>query len=135
MTLCFHLDESPLRHIFQEQITDLILVNNDTHKMKKSTENYTLNVYAHVLNLFPRLKHLTVVEKLHTAYPYLTLCYLPSTTFSSSTLTHLCINVYTLNDCLHLLDGRLIQLNTFIVQIYDMQNSSLINHNMVGSNK
>ena len=38
-------------------------------------------------------------------------------TFSSSTLTKLCINVYNFNDCLALLDGRLKQLTTFIVQV------------------
>jgi hypothetical protein len=29
----FYLDESPLRHIFQQQIIDLIFVNHDTDKL------------------------------------------------------------------------------------------------------
>ncbi|CAF4547326.1 unnamed protein product [Rotaria socialis] len=42
---------------------------------------------------------------------------LSSSTFSSSTLTKLCINVLHFGDCQALLDGRLTQLIIFIVQI------------------
>jgi hypothetical protein len=135
MTLFIYLDESPLRYIFQQQITDLILVNHDTYNMMESTKDYTVNVYARILNFFKKLKHLSIIETMNRPYPCLLLCNSPSTTFSSSTLTHLCINVMTIDDCLYILDSRLKQLTTFIVRIDYIGNSSSIVHNMVGFNK
>jgi hypothetical protein len=103
--------------------------------MIESTKDYTVNVYVRILNFFKRLKHLSIIETMNQPYPHLTLRNSPSTTFSSSTLTHLCINVMTLDDCLYLLDGRLKQLTTFIVRIDYIGNSSSIVDNMVGFNK
>ncbi|CAF1417554.1 unnamed protein product [Rotaria sordida] len=110
----YFTNESPLRYIFQQQITNLILVNHDTSKMIGSLKNYTL----------------TIMETFYISHPGLILSNLPSTTFSSSTLTQLCIDVYTLDDCLYLLDGRLKQLATLIVRIHYIDNSSTIVHNM-----
>ncbi len=97
------LDESSLRSIFQEQITNLILINNDKHAMTCST-NYTEKVYAHIL-IFKNFKILSIIEPSVVSYPPLSLCHLPSTTFSSPILTHLYINVDNFDDCLYLLDG------------------------------
>ncbi|CAF3284153.1 unnamed protein product [Rotaria socialis] len=55
---------------------------------------------------------------------------LPSTTFSSSILTKLCISLNTLQDCLSLLDGRLKQLSTLIVIVHGTKNHSTFDHNM-----
>ncbi|CAF1418427.1 unnamed protein product [Rotaria sordida] len=126
IVLYYFTNESPLRYIFQQQITDLILVNSDKHNMIESIPNYTRNVYAYILSFCKNLKHLSVIE---TSYPRLLLCDLPSTTFFSSILTYLCINVTTFDDCLYLLDGRLHQLTTLIVELYSIH-SSTISHNM-----
>jgi hypothetical protein len=100
------------------------------------TEDYNVNVYVRILNFCKRLKNLSIIEKMSRwVYPYLTLRNSPSTAFSSSTLTHLCINVMALDDCLYLLDGRLIQLTTLIVRIRHIGESSAIVDNMVGFNK
>jgi hypothetical protein len=64
-------------------------------------------------------------------YPGLSLCYLPSTTFSFPILTHLYMNVETVDDCLYLLDGRLRKLTTLCVNVYSIDESSGIVHNMV----
>ena len=93
--------------------------------------NYTVNVYASIVNFFTRLEHLIIVETFSMSYPRLALTDLPSTVFSSSTLTHLCIDVGGLDDCLYLLDGRLKQLNTLTIRIDCIVSSSLTNHNMV----
>lgn len=132
---CFCLDESPLRFIFQEKITHLTLGNSDTIDVIESTKSYTINVYGHILNFFKNLKYLSVIETFNPSYPRLSFCRSPSATFFSSTLTHLCINMYTLDDCLYLLDGRLKQLSTFIVTIGYVDDSSSIIHNMVSFNK
>ncbi|CAF2513219.1 unnamed protein product [Rotaria sp. Silwood2] len=129
IVLSYFTNESSLRHIFQQQITNLILINNDKKKMIGSLRNYTINVYGHILKFFKNLTHLSIIEGFNSSYPGLILDDLPSTTFFSSTLTHLCINTYNLDDCLHLLDGRLKQLTTLIVRLQYIHFSSIV-HNM-----
>jgi len=126
------LDDSIFRHIFKEQITDLILHNNDEYTRKTSSMIYTTNVYSHITVLFENLKHLAIVPSSVNDYPPLKFGIPPSTIYLSSTLTVLCISVYDTNDCLSLLDGRLKQLTTLIVQIYtSVWNTRLISGNMV----
>jgi hypothetical protein len=130
----FPLDEPSFRSIFQEQITNLTLINDDKdeNRMIDSFKNYTTNVYNHILTFFKNLKQLSIMgPSALSMYPGLLLCYLPSTTFSSPILTHLCINVKTFDDCLYLLDGRLKKLTTLCVNIYSIDQSSTIVHNMV----
>jgi hypothetical protein len=78
-----------------------------------------------------KLQHLNVIQTTILGYPGLSIRYLPSSTFSSLTLTYLSINVITFTDCLCLLDGRLKQLRTFIVQIYSLDTDLSIFHNLV----
>ncbi|CAF3172243.1 unnamed protein product [Rotaria socialis] len=130
VSLLFNLDDSSLRHIFRQQIKKLDLINKDRERAVGSWEEYTKRVYAPILTCFENLKHLNVVERSIPVYPGLSLRYLPSSTFSSSTLTYLCINVITWTDCLCLLDGRLKQLSTLIVKIYRMDTDSSIDHNL-----
>lgn len=99
--------------------------------MLDSSKNYTKDIYGHIIYFFKNLKSLTIVETFNPSYPRLSFRQLPSTTFFSSTLTHLCINIYTLEDCLRLFDGRLKQLCTLIVEISHSDKSSLIIQNMV----
>jgi hypothetical protein len=100
-----------------------------------SLKDYTRNVYAHILNFCKNLKHLNIIAPSVASYPGLSLCHLPSTTFFSLILTHLCINVNTFDDCLYVLDGRLKQLTTFIVTVYFIDESLSIVHNMVSYHK
>ncbi|CAF3665173.1 unnamed protein product [Rotaria sp. Silwood1] len=112
--------ETPFRCIFQQQITDLILVfENDFNKILE--KNYTTDVYEYILKFFKNLKHLSIIESFSGFCPPLVLRNLPSTTFFSSTLNKLCIHVMTYDDCLALLDGRLKQLTTLIVVIDKME--------------
>jgi hypothetical protein len=70
------LDESSLRSIFQEQITNLILINNDKHA-RICSSNYTAKIYAHILTFFENLKSLSIIEPSVVSYPPLSLCHLP----------------------------------------------------------
>ena len=135
LIIIFCLDDSSLRYIFRQQITDLILRNRDEIFKIGSCKDYTVNVYAHILDVFENLKHFSVIETFNMSYPALALSNLPSTMFSSSTLTQLCIDVFTLDDCLYLLYGRLKQLTTLIIRIRFAYDSSTIVHKMVGLNK
>ncbi|CAF1175989.1 unnamed protein product [Adineta steineri] len=126
IALQYFTDESYLRNIFQQQITQLILINNDTRDIVGSSENYTKNVYGKIFNLFKNLKQFSVDGTGYRSYPFLTLCNLPSTTLFSSTLIYLYINVCSFDDCLYLLDGRLKQLTTLIVHISYMDDISTV---------
>ncbi|CAF0890232.1 unnamed protein product [Adineta steineri] len=106
--------ESPFRHIFQEQITDLILVYNTAIHILSNNPN-EINVYEYTLNIFKNLKHLSVIP----CSQVLSIEDLAFTTWSSLNLTKLCVDVCCFDDCFALLDGRLKQLNTFIVNIDD----------------
>ncbi|CAF4036425.1 unnamed protein product, partial [Rotaria sp. Silwood1] len=114
----YFMDDSLFGHICKQQITNLILVINENNIEKIKKEAYTKNVYAAILAFFKNVKHLTIVESSAIDnYPRLSLCDLSPTTFFSSTLTKLCINVNSFDDVHALLDGRLKQLITLIVQV------------------
>ncbi|CAM4789020.1 unnamed protein product [Rotaria magnacalcarata] len=125
----YFLDDSLFRHICKQQITDLTLISNENNSEITLTD-YTMNVYLIILSFFKNLKHLSILSSSIDGYPPLSLHNLPSTIFSSSTLTKLCINVNDFGDCLALLDGRLKQLTTFIVQIKYIENVSLQSYDM-----
>jgi hypothetical protein len=128
----FLLDDSLFGHIYKEQITDLILIINENRKELTLAE-YTKNVYAIILSLFKNLKHLSVILPSTNNYPSLLLYNLSPMTFSSSTITKLCISVCHFNDCLDLLDGRLKQLTTFIVEVNYITDEIIAFHDMVSS--
>jgi hypothetical protein len=145
MCFLFCLDDSVFRHI-SKQITDLHLISNE-NRIKIFYNNYTMNVYAIILSFFKNLKHLTITPlsaKYHAQLPFnylaalssdyhapLSLKDLSSNTFFSSILTKLSINVLAFDDCVALLDGRLKQLITFIVQIVRICDAPSISYNMV----
>jgi hypothetical protein len=112
----FCLDDSLFGHTCKQQITDLILVINENN-LEITQENYTKNVYAIILAFFEKLKRLTIVLSSIGNYPPLSLFNLARMTFSSSILTELCVKVHNLNDIRALLDGRLKQLTTLIVEV------------------
>lgn len=97
----------------------------------ETSKAYTKPVYTDILSYCEKLEYLNVTVSSSFVYPSLSIRYLPSNTFSSSILTYLCINVRTFTDFVCLLDGRLKQLNTLIVQFYEMDNNSSVVHNLV----
>ncbi|CAF1133589.1 unnamed protein product [Rotaria sordida] len=103
-SLHYFTDNSSLEYILKEQITKLDLIHKDDEYEIISSKVYTKTV--------------------------LSIRYLPSNTFSSSTLTYLCINVQTFTDFVCLLDGRLKQLSTLIIQFYEMDTDSSVVHNL-----
>jgi hypothetical protein len=130
MYVLFYLDHPIFRHICKQQITDVILIINENN-CKISWKSYTRNVYAFSLTFFANLKHLTIVPSSINKYPRFSLYDLPPTTFFSSILTKLCVNVDDFDDCLALLDGRLKQLITFTIQIIPISDLISTSYNMV----
>ena len=125
------LDDSWFGRIFKQQITNLTLVINED-KIEINDEEYTKNIYAPVLVFFENLKCLSIVPSSADKCPLISLRLIPEKVFSSSTLTKLCINVSNFADCLLLLDGRLKQLTTFVVQVDWITNRMLTFEEKVG---
>ncbi|CAF4161791.1 unnamed protein product [Rotaria sordida] len=125
----YFTNQSIFQDIFKHQITELILENSDQGRGAISLEEYTENIYARILTFFENLTHLSIVKSSSISeYPPLSIWYLPST-FSSSILTKLNINVRRIHDCFHLLDGRLKQLKILIVEVGYIDNNLQIIHN------
>ena len=121
----FHSVRSSIRRRFQQQIEHLILVfDNDVNI---SERQHSRNIHEYILQFFDNLKHLSVIG----LYSCLSFLHLSSMTISSPILEKLSIKVKYFEDCLALLDGRLVQLNTFIVQIGTTDYHSSIVYNMV----
>jgi len=125
------LDQSSFRNIFKEQIRKLVIQNEDKRRCYGSLIEYTKTIYLSLLTLLENVEHLTMVENEIHVYPALSLRYFPSTCFLNSNLTYLSVNVVEFSDCLRLLDGRLNQLTSFLVQFYLMENDSSIISNTV----
>ena len=107
----------PFIRIFKEQILHLVVTIMDKSE-SASLSDVAMNVYMRIFNLFSSVTHLDFVFKSDFRHPPFSLEDLPSTACFSSTIVHLSIKVLTFTDCLCLLDGRLNQLQTFIVEIY-----------------
>ena len=127
----FSLDESPFGQVCKEQITNLTLVINENDTEIDKTK-YTKNVYAPILAFFENLKSLSITSSCTDNSTRFWSFNTPTTVFVSSTLTKLCINVYYFTDCLLLLDGRLKQLTTLIVDVHFITSDDLPTfHNQV----
>lgn len=131
----FYLDESPFRHIFQNQITDLVLACKSdiiTDFNVFQNRKYQHSVFKYTIEFFKNLQYLSMIG----FCPILLLSDCPLTTCSSSILKKLCIDVCRFEDCLVLLGGRLKNLTTFMITIscethissvvYNMENSHVI---------
>ncbi|CAF3235527.1 unnamed protein product [Rotaria sp. Silwood2] len=130
ITRYYFTDRSLIGKMLQRQITDLILVFG-TECKAISIKLYRMDVYGYLLTFFDNLKHFSNIGSYSYDFPPLQLSKSPFSPFFSSTLQKLCIRVMTYDDCLVLLDGRLKQLTTLIVDIINMTSCSSNIYNMV----
>ena len=85
----------------------------------------------HILSYCEKLEYFNTIQTSSSFCPSLSIRDLSSNAFASSILTHLSVKVATFTDCLCLLDGRLKQLQTFIVVVQLMTTDLSLVHNMV----
>ena len=126
----FCLDDSRFGQICKQRITNLTLIINENN-IEIDGKEYTKNVYAPVLAFFDNLQSLSMISSCTDNYPRFWSFEPSEKVFSSSTLTKLCINVSRFTDCLLLLDGRLKQLTTLIVQVHEIYNHIPTFHSQV----
>ncbi|CAF1534006.1 unnamed protein product [Rotaria magnacalcarata] len=117
--------KSSVHRIFPQHITDLILVYKDSRHIFSMEQN-TKELHKNILNFFRNLQHLS----LDGSCLFLSFRNLPLTTWYASNLKKLCIAVKRFDDCLALLDGRLKELTTFILDICTVNNNISTVYNM-----
>ncbi|CAF3935349.1 unnamed protein product [Adineta steineri] len=120
----YFTNESPFANLFKQRITHLNVSIN--FKLKLLLVDSNENLYAFISSIFTnlidfnftchcfwrRFQHLTIDDSCN------------KTSFLQNVI-NLRIDVDTLDDCLRLLDGRLIYLRKFIVNIYRIESSTL----------
>ncbi|CAF3929593.1 unnamed protein product [Adineta steineri] len=139
-------EKSPFLHIFKQQILELVVTIGD-ETMYKSEEKLVTDIYKRIFGLFTNLKYLDIDANDRHHFPRSLLTGVPSTTCYSSSIVHLRIRMQNIDDCIYLLNGRLSQLYTMIVNldyIHDpvlirsrpqkiIRNSSKLMNNMVSN--
>ena len=93
----------------------LILKNTIEHCSKTVS-----NIFALILSLCKKLIDLNFCDMFFTRKYSISVSDLSATSYISSTLTKLKINVATFNDCLYLLDGRFDCLSTLIINVLNI---------------
>jgi hypothetical protein len=107
--------------VFKHQITHLnVKISNEIPN--ESRLKLLIDIYNCIFALITNLKYLNLDVNDSYFFRRSLMNSLSSTTFSSSSIIHLCIKMNNFDDCRYLLDGRLSRLHTFIVTldyIYD----------------
>lgn len=115
------LDQLPFLNLFKNNITHLDISVDDS-KLKLLFVNDNENLYAFISSMFIILIDFTFTcHRIWRRRAHLTIDDSCQTHSFLQNIVNLCIDVDTLDDCLRLLDGRLIYLRKFIVHIYKIK--------------
>ncbi|CAF4044009.1 unnamed protein product [Rotaria sp. Silwood1] len=121
-------------HIFKHKILHLTLTIKDGNTARYIRKLST-NVFTTILKMFTNLTHLDFCLTDICSYPPSSFINLVPTTSYPSNIIHLNVSVYNFDDCLYLIDGRLSQLQRFIVEVDDIYTTSMTINNMVKYSK
>ena len=112
----YSLEKSSLIQTFQHQITHLEVMFID-YIPEATINNLLIDNYVSIFALFTNLKHLEL--NVNDVYSFIPTLFSPASSLQcfSSSITHLRMKLNNFDDCLYLLDGRLSQLHTFIVDL------------------
>lgn len=123
-------DSSTALHAVRKQISHLTLLVRADNLFEQTTQ-FCGRTFAQVLTTFECLTHFHFgTDGCWSRLP-ISAADLLSTTYCSSTVTHLNISLSTFDACLHLLDGRLSQLRSLHVDVRYIRQTATINKNLV----
>ncbi len=114
MIFYLYLDETPLTHIFQDEICSLV-INVVQYESLSMNDTSNWNIFAYILTLFLKLKSFDY----RSSFWYQSLFEM-STIISSSILLELHIKLDKFTDCLYLLDCRFDSLEKVFLDIYQI---------------
>ncbi|CAF3738807.1 unnamed protein product [Adineta steineri] len=120
----YFTNESPFANLFKQRITHLNVSIN--FKLKLLLVDSNENLYAFISSIFTNLIDFNFTcHCFWRRFQHLTIDDSYNKTSVLQNVINLRIDVDTLDDCLRLLDGRLIYLRKFIVNIYTIESSTL----------
>ncbi|CAF1494428.1 unnamed protein product [Rotaria sordida] len=99
--------------------------------MVEHTEKLCTNIFITIFTLFTNLTHLHFNLNDNCRFVPTSFIDLPFTIRNTTSIVYLNVSVHNFDDCLCLLDGRLSQLHTFIVQVNYIEDTSIIINNTV----
>jgi len=120
---------SILHHLLTEQIQHLNIDISYDPKIKSC--EVLSSIFVLILSGCKRLISLNFCQLFYDRKTPICVSKLPSTSYMSSILTKLKINVKTFDDCLYLLDGRLDTLSKLIIHVKRISHTSRILDNTV----
>jgi hypothetical protein len=117
LCICYlFLGKSPFIRVFKQQISNLVITISDEIP-DESNVKLLADIYNRIFGLFTNLKYLDLDGDDTYALSRPLLTDLTSTRCYSSSIVHLRIKMQNIDDCLYLLDGRLSQLHTLIINL------------------
>ena len=117
-------DKSPFANLFKQRITHLN-VSIDDSKLKLLLVDGNENLYAFISSIFTNLIDFSFTcHGFWRRYAHLKIDDSHHKNSFLQNIINLRIDVDTLDDCLRLLDGRLIYLRKFVVSIYKIESST-----------
>ncbi|CAF0933832.1 unnamed protein product [Adineta steineri] len=120
-------ENNPFVINFKQQLSELI-IRIDYEDPSVAMLNLLIDIYHRTFALFSNLKYLDLDVNNRYFFFKPLLSGLSPTACISSSITHLCIKLHNIDDCLRLLDGRLNQLHTFIVKLEFIHDPELLRH-------
>jgi hypothetical protein len=119
---------SILHYLLSEQIQHVNIDISYDRKLKSS--KVVSKIFRLILSGCKRLISLNFCQLFFDRKTPICISNLPSTSYTSSTLTKLKVNFFTFHDCLYLLDGNLKCLSTLIIHVEQIS-PSIFNMNQV----
>jgi hypothetical protein len=113
---------SILHHLLSQQIQHVSIDVSYNPKLKSS--KFLSSIFALILSGCQRLISLNFCQLFYDRKTPICISKLPETSYTSSTLTKLKVNVPTFDDCLYLLVGHLKCLSTLIIHVKRISPSS-----------
>ncbi|UJR06917.1 hypothetical protein I4U23_011206 [Adineta vaga] len=122
--------KSSIIHTLQNQISHLAIMINEEHVFVQKKE-LSRRVFTDVFLTFTNLAHLQFYFQDHYSYLPISAVDLPLSACYSSHVVCLNIKIFDFDVCYYLLDGRLSQLRTLIVNVQRIRQTSMANKNKV----
>ncbi|CAF1091833.1 unnamed protein product [Rotaria sordida] len=119
-------NKSAIIHTLKNQISHLAIMINEEHVFDQKKE-LSRRVFTDVFQTFTNLAHLQFYFQDHYSYLPISAVDLPLSACYSSHIVCLNIKIFDFDVCYYLLDGRLSQMHTLIVNVQRIRQTSMVN--------
>ena len=127
--ICIFSENSSFVRLYKRQISGLVV--SFSNSVWKNKDPRIGQIYVGILSWFSNLQYLALDGLVYNPFGRRVLRGLFPNRCFSSLMTHLRVKIYNFDDCLCLIDGRLSQLHTLIVNVDFVHNSTMNISNQV----